>query len=857
MKRGRASPRQIEKLLGHCCFISLARREALSIFGHVYSFVHRNGDPHKEVPLWPTVRKEFDVWDGILPLIWRDYTSPWSEKVYAVDASEWGLGCTAANMDVKMVQQIGSFCERWRFKDPLVAKARASVEIDPHDMYPVQLPLSYDDTPAEPNQEVWQHFMPVPFEAVQREWKTVGRHKWLRQSSMPVSEARATLYAVKHMLRGVDGFGRRHLVLTDSMTAACAFSRGRAHTWELRRVCQQFGALTMATSCHVHLRWVPSEWNPADSPSRGGWAPSIPSRFFGNGDSQDHSVRAAFEMGSSLSGSALSGCKVVEEESKHLSPFDFRRIGDRNQPYAKKLEERRQKGSEETPDTTLSQADNPPTAFGFKQLLQPISGTLGSGEKHGASSFRSFAKDFDHRSTAGESFGDFVPGGGGREHWSLCHSRGDLFQTRVEVTKDDQSANLQAEPMWLEQTLSSQKPPSSAVGSYSIVGDACIMSGGDVNSNAPLADVLLLPSAQRGPSGEENGCGETCERGRCGIQHVDSDFAPFGSRHPIEDPRVRRKSSARLGVSQKRGPASAQDGFACYPHCHHSQSHAQTVAEFSRRCNSDLAADDFGFDPSVSIQTRRCLPRRGKSPSGLDSSSGKRTLEVHAISAEIPKGSSPKSDLRPAPQQCSKKAHSGSKTASRQTCCPALKLAKSLPPRFFIEIFSGSGRLGRCVSKDNNIPVLLWDIQYGPEYDLRSLKKRQLIAGWMRAGFICGGHLGTPCNSFTRARDNPPGPPPLRSNAHVLGLPNLAVHDQKKVKDGNLFMRFSVFNSEVSFGPSHSFFHGESSYESFVAVSGRSKVDAKQKHISANCGILHVRHALAQIHDVCLCLGAV
>lgn len=171
LKRGRASPRQIEKLLGHCCFISLARREALSIFGHVYSFVHRNGDPHK-VPLWPTVRKEFDVWAGILPLIWRDYTSPWSEKVYAVDASEWGLGCTTAHMDVKMVQQIGSFCERWRFKDPLVPKARASVEIDPHDMYPVQLPLFYDDTPAEPNQAGWQQFMPVPFEAVQREWKT-------------------------------------------------------------------------------------------------------------------------------------------------------------------------------------------------------------------------------------------------------------------------------------------------------------------------------------------------------------------------------------------------------------------------------------------------------------------------------------------------------------------------------------------------------------------------------------------------------------------------------------------------------------------------------------------------------------
>lgn len=218
-----------------------------------------------------------------------------------------------------------------------------------------------------------------------------------------------------------------------------------------------------------------------------------------------------------------------------------------------------------------------------------------------------------------------------------------------------------------------------------------------------------------------------------------------------------------------------------------------TATDFPRRGNSGPAADNLGFDSPLPFQTRRSFPRRGKSPSRLDSSSGKRTLEVHAISAKISKGSSPKSNLRATSKQCSKEVHSCSKAASRQTCCPALKLAKSLPPLFFLEIFSGSGRLGQCVLKDNNVPVLLWDIQYGPEYDLRSLKKRQLIAGWMRAGFICGGHLGTPCNSFTRARDNPPGPPPLRSNSHVLGLPNLAVHDQKKVNDGNLFMRFSVF----------------------------------------------------------------
>ena len=165
------------------------------------------------------------------------------------------------------------------------------------------------------------------------------------------------------------------------------------------------------------------------------------------------------------------------------------------------------------------------------------------------------------------------------------------------------------------------------------------------------------------------------------------------------------------------------------------------------------------------------------------SNSGKGPLEVHAISAKVSKGSPPKPDFWAASNHCSKKLHPRSQAASRQACCPALSFGKALPLRFFLDFFSGSGRWGRCIARDNNVPVLLWDIHYGPDYDLRALAKRQ---------FHLRGHLGTPCNSIA-ARDNPPGPPPLRSNLHVLGLPNLAAHDQKKVNDGNLFMRFSVF----------------------------------------------------------------
>jgi hypothetical protein len=124
--------------------------------------------------------------------------------------------------------------------------------------------------------------------------------------------------------------------------------------------------------------------------------------------------------------------------------------------------------------------------------------------------------------------------------------------------------------------------------------------------------------------------------------------------------------------------------------------------------------------------------------------------------------------------------------ALSQSVCPSLNFP------VFIEIFSGSGRLGRAVSQSNGWPVLLWDITLGAEYDLLQQHNRWKITGWLRSGLLRGGHLGTPCNTFTRARDRQPGPPPLRSNEYVMGSPGLSGANLVKVSQGNLFVRFSV-----------------------------------------------------------------
>eukprot|EP00969_Alexandrium_andersonii_P216233 9550894-Alexandrium_andersonii.AAC.1 len=49
--------------------------------------------------------------------------------------------------------------------------------------------------------------------------------------------------------------------------------------------------------------------------------------------------------------------------------------------------------------------------------------------------------------------------------------------------------------------------------------------------------------------------------------------------------------------------------------------------------------------------------------------------------------------------------------------------------------------------------------------------------------------MGTPCETFSRARVGPPGPRPLRSPEHIYGLPKseLHPHEQEQVWLGAYF----------------------------------------------------------------------
>ena len=116
-----------------------------------------------------------------------------------------------------------------------------------------------------------------------------------------------------------------------------------------------------------------------------------------------------------------------------------------------------------------------------------------------------------------------------------------------------------------------------------------------------------------------------------------------------------------------------------------------------------------------------------------------------------------------------------------------LKTAKRGEERIFLEVFAGDANLSRAFQR-RRCTVFCIDIRRGPHHDLRCREVFDTVQGWLRVGLVWCLWLGTPCNSFSKARRAPPGsamPSALRSPAQPRGLPGLTGKDKAKLQEGN------------------------------------------------------------------------
>lgn len=100
-------------------------------------------------------------------------------------------------------------------------------------------------------------------------WAPAISSAWKYEADQVSREASAGVLAFRRQLRGSRLHCRRLLGLTDCMPLAIAAAKGRSSAVALRQPCRQIGALQLASNTIWNLRWVPSEFNPADDASRG------------------------------------------------------------------------------------------------------------------------------------------------------------------------------------------------------------------------------------------------------------------------------------------------------------------------------------------------------------------------------------------------------------------------------------------------------------------------------------------------------------------------------------------------------------------------------------------------------------
>lgn len=100
-----------------------------------------------------------------------------------------------------------------------------------------------------------------------RRWTTAFCHKWKRKEHINALEATTAVLALEWAV-SFEICGHRIVLLSDSLVANGALSKGRSSSARLCLACRRFAALSVAHDVDAVICHVPSSLNPAEGPSR-------------------------------------------------------------------------------------------------------------------------------------------------------------------------------------------------------------------------------------------------------------------------------------------------------------------------------------------------------------------------------------------------------------------------------------------------------------------------------------------------------------------------------------------------------------------------------------------------------------
>lgn len=111
LRKGTASAREMEQMLGHWIPVMLLCRLSMSVFHSSYDFIKTFKHDKMAHVLRNSVRAELAVARALLPLILAVLTAAWWPGAYAVDASDWGEAAVETKAKEKEVRKEARWAE--------------------------------------------------------------------------------------------------------------------------------------------------------------------------------------------------------------------------------------------------------------------------------------------------------------------------------------------------------------------------------------------------------------------------------------------------------------------------------------------------------------------------------------------------------------------------------------------------------------------------------------------------------------------------------------------------------------------------------------------------------------------------
>ena len=273
LNRKKVSGRILEVVVGHATFVALTCWNLLSIFNTVYRFIKSNYN--SPCPLWRTVREELFAFRSLMIYLHADWTRPWNNYVAASDSSLGGFGVVSSIWQLEDVSEVGRQLERGRFKRIGSHSARESALTSAgfvRDEVTREWKAGWLDDDDYLQLSGWglnKSFKEVPGRLLSKDlWTPRLWGKWKHEAGILELEARALVKSLRRIAISIFGHDMRQLLLTDNMSVCLAFDRSRARSFPLLKQIRVFSAYCLARNISVAVRWIPSELNSADAPSR-------------------------------------------------------------------------------------------------------------------------------------------------------------------------------------------------------------------------------------------------------------------------------------------------------------------------------------------------------------------------------------------------------------------------------------------------------------------------------------------------------------------------------------------------------------------------------------------------------------